>query len=489
MKDSFTAFCEEVEALALSIQKKYHKETDHEKITAHPQSYSQYLNLNMSEETLLDKKISPTPSKLMKSGTSKDSNQRIFSRNGVLSSENVTASEKSPKTEPSVAKHENLRKSNDIFLTFYNKNLQTAPIIETFTDLKLSPAIYDNLRLNNMVIATPIQMQAIPLFLLGYNFFGQSPTGTGKTLCFLLPLVLIEKNENFTGAVILLPTRELCIQIEQCFKPFTNILGIYGESTGFLTKESKNKIIVATPGRLCQILEKKNFIANFSHLVLDEFDKMTSKEFQNSISKIHSFMKQPQSKLPQVCVLSATLTDRFALKLFKFDCEIVIGQSNAINENILQKLVYTSDKFGKLLELIEKNLVVFVNSKEQADELVVNLQATFYKKEINLEVDSLHGGKSQIERNEITENFHSKKIDILICTGLMSRGIDFNVKKIINYEIPSSLTDFIHRTGRTGRYRHGFTQKGIALTLSNTKHLPKYFADIKDKLEIIDEMK
>lgn len=360
---------------------------------------------------------------------------------------------------------ENLRRNNKINVINHigTENAGQIPIIEYFTDLRLHKTIFNQLRHLNMIKATPIQMQIIPLFLKGYNLFGQSQTGTGKTLCFVLPLVLLKKIRKINGALVLLPTRELCMQVEACFNHFTPVIGIYGGSVNYLKKDITNEIIVATPGRLLQILEKKIYISEFSHFVLDEFDKMTSKEFVKNISKIHTMMKSPQ-----ICVLSATFPkNEFDSNQFKFDLEVFIDDRNRICQNITQKLFTCEDKFQSLIDIIESNTVIFTNTKDQADQLVVDLQ-NFLNKQDKKDVfiiDSLHGGKQQVDRNEILAKFHKQQINILVCTGLVSRGIDFKTDVIINYELPLSIDDYIHQIGRTGRIRYGTVIDGIAYTL------------------------
>lgn len=366
-----------------------------------------------------------------------------------------------------------LRKSHKIHVKNINKKKHENPsLIENFTDLKLTQTVYNTLCHKNMIKPTPIQMQIIPIFLDGYNVFGRSPTGTGKTLCFVLPLVLLRESTDFRGAVVLLPTRELCIQVEHVFKQFRSVIGIYGGSIGYLKNNIGNEIIVATPGRLLQILEKKNQIADFSHFIIDEFDKMTSKEFISNICKIHSFMNSPQ-----ICVLAATLSDISSLKYFNFDYEVFIEDRNMINKNITQKVFCSEDKFKTLTSLIRRNTLIFTNTKDQADDLVVHLQDFFNIRKQNENVyftlDSLHGSKSQIDRNQILKDFHERKIDVLICTGLMSRGIDFKTDFIINYNIPETLDDYIHQIGRTGRLRLGIFRPGIAHTLISKKDIEK----------------
>lgn len=418
MSDPFDDFCKFIEEQASEIEKKYKKiEQSHQK--------------NIARKNISNHEFS------LKSLSTADSLRQLHKIN--------------------IIKHIEAVSSGDV------------SVIEYFTDLRLDKSVYNRLRHFNMLKATPIQMQIIPLFLREYNIFGQSQTGTGKTLCFVLPLVLLKKIERMKGALVLLPTRELCMQVEAFFNHFISVIGIYGGSVNYLKKDTSNEIIVATPGRLLQILDKRNYISDFSHFVLDEFDKMTSKEFIKNISKIHSMMISPQ-----VCVLSATFPrNKLDPKQFNFDFEVFIDDRDKICQNITQKIYTCDDKFQLLISIIERNAVIFTNTKDQADQLVVDLQNFFKKQDskVGLIVDSLHGGRYQTDRNEILTSFHNNKIDMLVCTGLMSRGIDFKTDVIINYELPLTIDDYIHQIGRTGRIRYGAVYNGIAHTLISTDQI------------------
>lgn len=395
---------------------------------------------------------------------------------------------------------EKLREKNEIYVLDHTSNEKESTkylsknlnIIDDFTDIKLTVPIYNNLRKNYMLKPTPIQMQFIPLFLEGFNIFGQSPTGTGKTLCFLLPLILMKNEEKFGGALILLPTRELCIQIHNIFSEFVSTIGLYGHDNIFSIKIKKGDIIIATPGRISEILQKKNYIKNFTHFILDEYDKMISKEFINDIDKIYNYMQSPQ-----VCVLAATFFKK--LNFFKMDYEIYIGNRNDTNKNVIQKFKFVKNKLENLILIIEKNSVIFTNTKEESDNVAVYLQNFYKLKEretnISYKIDSLHSGREHIDRNKIIYDFHKRKIDILICTGLMARGIDFKTHLVINYSLPNTIDDYIHRIGRTGRIYSGVVKPGIAYTLCTSKDkqnfklfeefLRKNDVEIEDKFSIL----
>lgn len=384
-----------------------------------------------------------------------------------------------------------LRKQNQI--NIYGENEAKDIIIKEFTDINLSLRIFNQLQKCHISAPTPIQMQLIPYFLSGYSIFGQSPTGTGKTLCFVLPLVIMKmkKKNNFNGAIILLPTRELCLQVKTYFEQFVNVLCVYGGTINnfYKFKNMENQIIVATPGRLLQILRKRNFIRYFSHLVLDEIDKMMSPEFISKILQIKEKIHEPKC-----CVLAATCFDIYLIeKHFKIDFKVYIGDANAVKDNITQEIVYCEDKFDFLLKKVQRNTLIFVRSRDQADELTVKLKKYFnqVQQETNqlITVDNLHSGKDQIDRNKLIADFHTNKLDILICTDLMSRGIDFKVKFVLNFECPSCIDDYIHRIGRTGRIINGKVQHGIALTLcdsndhSHIKKLLKFWEENNAKID------
>lgn len=354
-------------------------------------------------------------------------------------------------------------------------------LLKSFDDVHLNLDTHNKMRELNINQPTPIQMQVIPLVLGGYNVFGQSTTGTGKTLCFALPLIMMKlgRDPNFNGAVILVPTRELCQQIKSFLEHFVGVKSVFGGMTNKAGKPRCNKgmndeIYVATPGKLLQLLEKNNFVRDFSHLILDETDKMTSMEFIRNIRAIVEKMRDPR-----FCVLAATYFDSLQYKnLIKVDVSVFIGNKNAANEHVTQIIKLVDEKFAFVKEIIEKNVLIFVNSKDGADELTIKLRNLFryeYRTGCSgvscsdwkrtARVESLHAGKEQIDRNNIIERFNGGSIDILICTSLLSRGIDFKVDCVINYDCPHTVDDYIHRIGRTGRMRYGIPRNGMAYTL------------------------
>ncbi|ELQ76452.1 RNA helicase [Trachipleistophora hominis] len=378
-------------------------------------------------------------------------------------------------------------------------------LLKSFADVRLSLCIYNKLREMNINQPTPIQMQMIPLVLGGYNVFGQSMTGTGKTLCFALPLIMmkLEANHSFNGAIILVPTRELCLQIKAFLEHFVSVKSAFGGTVHKTEKARCNvgmsgEIYVATPGKLLQLLEKNNFARECSHLILDEADKMTSPEFVRNIKTIVEKMKRPQ-----FCVLAATCFDSYRLKSFiRIDVNVFIGNKNAANEYVTQIIKLVDDKFAFLKEIVGQNVLIFVNSKDRADELTLKLRNFFktecrtgsndtspYSWKMSAKVESLHAGKEQIDRNKIIEQFNSGSIEILICTSLLSRGIDFKVDCVINYDCPHTIDDYIHRIGRTGRMRYGTPRHGVAYTLlektdkTNVLCLYKFWIDSNVRLD------
>lgn len=447
--------------------------------------------------------IKELESRLIKRGKININNRNENQKNGKTERINNFNHRQWLLTSYSTDEIEKCRRENKIFIEPSIIEGESNIFLKSFKDIHLNIDAHNKLRNLNILKPTPIQMQMIPIVLSGYNVFGQSTTGTGKTLCFSLPLIIMKLNKdpNFKGAVILVPTRELCGQIKYFLEQFVSITSIFG---GVRNKtkhfESTDDVILATPGKLLQYLEKQNFIENFSHLILDEADKMTSSEFLNNLKAIIAKMKSPK-----FCVLAATcFNDTWLRRLLKIDVNVFVGEKNTANEYVIQKVKLVFDKFSFLMEIVKKNVVIFVNSKDKADELTLKIRGflrqkeqeghkSFSKDELReLVIESLHSGKDQIDRDTIIENFNNGEIDVLVCTSLLSRGIDFKVDFVINYDCPQNIHDYIHRIGRTGRIRDGLPRHGTAYTLldSGDKQYAKVLSRfwIANNLEIDEEV-
>ncbi len=336
-----------------------------------------------------------------------------------------------------------------------------------FTDLNLEPELLDAISYMSFEEATPVQEQVIPVVLQNRDLIAVAQTGTGKTAAFVLPILnkLTGKKDHSTDTLILVPTRELAIQIDQQIQGFSYFvpaqsLAVYGGGTG-QDWDSEAKafkhgadIIIATPGRLLSHI--KMGTVNFKklkHLVLDEADKMLDMGFIDDIMKIISEIPEKR----QTLLFSATMPmgiRRLAKKVLNEPVEISLSASRPA-EGIDQKMYVVSEKQkDNLLKyiLIEKSsynsIIIFSSTKYKISEIV-----RFLVKE-GIPAHGISSNFDQAKREEILRDFRSRKIRILVATDVMSRGIDIkDVNLIINYDVPRNAEDYVHRVGRTARVK------------------------------------
>lgn len=339
---------------------------------------------------------------------------------------------------------------------------------------------------------TPIQQQAIPAILEGRDIIGSAQTGTGKTAAFLLPIIqkiITSKKENKTRALIIVPTRELAMQIDQqmegfgYFTPVTSI-AVYGGGDGALFAREKRalvegtEIVVCTPGRM--IAHLNNTYVNFDgleYLVLDEADRMLDMGFHEDIMKIIQYLPKKRQNL----MFAATMPDDIrilARKVLHDPVEVSIAVSKPV-EKVLQVAypVYENQKLPLAIHLLKdrdlKSVIVFCSTKISAKQLGRQL------KREGLLAQDIHSDLDQKTREEIMLQFRNRKLNILVATDLLSRGIDIdNIELIINYDVPHEGEDYIHRIGRTARAE----SDGIAITLISEQEQHK-FARIERLLE------
>ncbi len=324
--------------------------------------------------------------------------------------------------------------------------------------------------------ATPIQEQAIPKIIEGKDLIGSAQTGTGKTAAFLLPILnkLTEKHDKL-NTLIIVPTRELAIQIDQQvegFSYFTHVtsLPVYGGGEGqdwetqkkALTKGAE--IIVATPGKLISHLNMGyvNF-DHLQHLILDEADRMLDMGFHDDIQRIINYLPKKR----QTLMFSATMPPKIrelARKILVDPIEISIAISKPA-EGVMQAacLTYDSQKTPLINSMISnkpelKSILIFTSTKKKVNEIARGLKSKDYK------VEGISSDLVQSEREEVLLRFRSKQTRVLVATDVMSRGIDVkDINFVINYDVPGDAEDYVHRVGRTARAE----TKGIALTLVN----------------------
>jgi len=341
--------------------------------------------------------------------------------------------------------------------------------------------------------ATPVQEQVIPLILEGRDLIASAQTGTGKTAAFLLPIIhklLTEPRDHHSvNCLIIVPTRELAVQISQALEGmsyFTDIGGlpVYGGGDGDLFSQEKKAlstgadIVVCTPGRMIAHLNMGYVkLDGLKYLVLDEADRMLDMGFHGDILRIIGYIPKQRQNL----LFSATMPPRMrelAKKILHNPAEISISISKP-PEKIKQGafVVYDEQKIRLVTTLLRTNpyrlAIVFCSSKESVKRL------TFDLKKAHLKVAEIHSDLEQTERERVLLDFRNEKTHILVATDILSRGIDIDIiDLVINYDVPHDGEDYVHRVGRTARAE----RIGTALTLINPKD-QRRFASIEKLLE------
>ena len=328
---------------------------------------------------------------------------------------------------------------------------------------------------------TPIQEQAVPVLLAGSNdFVGLAQTGTGKTAAFGLPLLeLLDFSQKHPQALILCPTRELCLQISKDIEkyaknlPDVHVVAVYGVANirDQLRQIRRGvQIVVATPGRMLDIIGRKAIdFSNVRYVVLDEADEMLNMGFQEDINNILS--TTPQEK--KTWLFSATMpaeVRRIAKKYMTDPFELTMGTKNTGNENIVHNyyVVRARDKYPAFKRIVDSNPeifgIVFCRTKVETQEIAESLIKDGYN------ADSLHGDLSQQQRDKVMKRYRERSLQLLIATDVAARGIDVNdVTHVINFSLPDEIENYTHRSGRTARAG----KTGISLSLVNLKELGK----------------
>ncbi|MFD1631655.1 DEAD/DEAH box helicase [Pseudopedobacter beijingensis] len=328
---------------------------------------------------------------------------------------------------------------------------------------------------------TPIQESAIPVLLSGSNdFVGLAQTGTGKTAAFGLPLLeLIDNTKNYPQALVLCPTRELCLQISNDLKNFSknlknvNVVAVYGGANIVnQLREIKRgvQIVVATPGRMLDIINRKAIdFSNVNYVVLDEADEMLNMGFQEDINDILS--TTPDTK--KTWLFSATMpreVRRIAEKYMTDPHELTVGKQNTGNANIEHEyyIVKARDKYAAFKRIVDFNPdifgIVFCRTKIETQEIAESLVKDGYN------ADSLHGDLSQQQRDRVMKRYRERNLQLLIATDVAARGIDVNdVTHVINYSLPDEIENYTHRSGRTARAG----KTGVSICIINSREIHK----------------
>jgi superfamily II DNA/RNA helicase len=366
----------------------------------------------------------------------------------------------------------NANQSIDINL-FVKKAKQNTPVQaytakHTFADFAISTEIKTSVQHHGYTTPTPIQDQAIPYILEGKDVIGLANTGTGKTAAFLIPLInKVQLNRN-ERVLIITPTRELALQIYDELQAFAYGLSMggalcIGGSSMFRQIEKLRRnpnFVVGTPGRIKDHIQRRTInLQSFRNIVLDEVDRMLDIGFVKDVKTIVSLLPQPRQSL----FFSATLDERTKeiMREFVKDPVTVSVKTGNTSDNVDQDIirVLPGKKIDQLQDLLSQDgfdkVMVFGRTKWGIEKLTKTLVERGFK------AAAIHGNKSQGQRQLALEQFKNNKIQLLIATDVASRGIDVHgVTHVINYDVPATYDDYVHRIGRTGRAN----QKGKAFT-------------------------
>jgi ATP-dependent RNA helicase RhlE len=341
-----------------------------------------------------------------------------------------------------------------------------------FSQFSLSAALMARLNANKFETPTPVQAGAIPPALEGRDVLATAQTGTGKTLSFLIPIVkMLEKvQERDAHALIVLPTRELAMQVEKSFRAIRSsqkqtvalVVGGMSEQTQLDAIRHGARLIVATPGRLEDFLKRKLVrLSGVRILVLDEVDRMLDMGFEPAIRRIVSMLPAEHQTLCYSATLEGAI-QKVAARYLRNPVRIEIGSVMKPAENVeLRAFDVDADKKQELLEHLlnaEKgSFLVFVRTKHGADRVARRLTRSGHA------AVQIHGDRTQSQRNSALRSFSEGRQRVLVATDVAARGIDVaNVAQVVNYDIPKVAEDFVHRVGRTGRA----SAKGIASTFA-----------------------
>lgn len=361
-----------------------------------------------------------------------------------------------------------------------------------FDEFKLNDELLEGLSYMGFEKATTIQEKVIPEIINNKDLIACAQTGTGKTAAFVLPILnrLASKERSGVNTLIIAPTRELAIQIEQQIQGFSyfvsaNSAVVYGGGDGMDWDQEKKAltgdtdIVVATPGKLIAHL-KMGYVKldKVEHLILDEADKMLDMGFLHDIQKIISYIPEKR----QTLMFSATMPPKIRVlskQILKNPVEISIEMSKPA-EGVLQAAYLTFDhqKTPLISSLIDDKpdytgILVFTSTKSKVSEIIRALKRKGHS------AAGISSDLEQNERNEVLTRFRSHQTRILVATDVLSRGIDIkDINLIINYDVPGDAEDYVHRVGRTARG----TATGIAITLINEKDMGR-FKRIEDLIE------
>jgi ATP-dependent RNA helicase RhlE len=353
----------------------------------------------------------------------------------------------------------------------------------TFHDLKFEQPLMEGLDAMGFVNPTPIQEQSIPVILEGKDIIACAQTGTGKTAAYLLPVIngIIKQHGDDIYSLIIVPTRELAIQIDETLQGFAyftpvNSIAIYGGNDGSSFEQERKalmhgaNIVIATPGRLISHLNMGYVkISHLRVLILDEADRMLDMGFNEDIQRIISYLPKKR----QTLLFSATMPSKIrslATKIMHHPEQVNISVSKPA-EGVMQGayVVYNTQKIGLLTQLLTgkeiKSIIIFSSTKDKVKELERELIR------LKFNVAAIHSDLEQEKRNDVLRQFKNKNIQIVVATDVLSRGIDIDsIGLVVNYDVPGDAEDYIHRVGRTARAE----STGVALTFIGENDQSKF---------------
>uniref|UniRef100_A0A1D1YXK5 RNA helicase n=1 Tax=Anthurium amnicola TaxID=1678845 RepID=A0A1D1YXK5_9ARAE len=376
------------------------------------------------------------------------------------------------------------------------------PPVKNFRDMRLPDPILRKLKEKGIVQPTPIQVQGLPVILSGRDMIGIAFTGSGKTLVFVLPLIMVALQEELMMPIVpgegpfglvVCPSRELARQtfevVEQFLTPLREIgypelrpllcIGGVDMRTQLEVVKKGVHIAVATPGRLKDLLAKKRMnLDNCRYLTLDEADRLVDLGFEDDIREVFDHFKAQR----QTVLFSATMPKKiqnFATSALVKPVVVNVGRAGAANLDVIQEVEYVKQeaKIVYLLECLQKTpppVLIFCENKADVDDIHEYLLLK------GVEAVAIHGGKDQEEREHAIASFKSGKKAVLVATDVASKGLDFpDIQHVINYDMPAEIENYVHRIGRTGRCG----KTGIATTFINKNQSETTLLDLKHLLQ------
>lgn len=360
----------------------------------------------------------------------------------------------------------------------------------TFEKLNLNPLILKQVKREGFCELTKIQKKCMPEIKAGRDVVGHSVTGSGKTVAFSIPIIDSLKQRCGVQALVLTPTRELCVQVKDTFETFARPLNIrtaaiYGGAGmgGQVDELRRADIVVATPGRLLDHMRRKTIsLSNVRFLVLDEVDRMFDMGFINDVRTIMGAV--PKNR--QTLLFSATIPRPVNELIHKYLKNPVLLKAETIVDKSLLRQTYYSlqnrDKFSLLVHLLKKKehglAMIFCATRREVDRVARNLKAT------GIRCMAIHGGLAQNKRMHAIEALKKEQIEILVATDVAARGLDIkNVMHVFNYDVPKTSEEYIHRIGRTARAG----KDGDAITLLAMRDYDNFRRVRSDRSLVIKE--